>query len=109
MSQKQPNILFIMSDDHASNAISLYNSRLSKVLPTPHIDRIGEEGAILQNVFCNNAICTPVRASILTGKHSHQNGVKTLNDTLDPAICTFPKLLQAHGYQTSIIGKWHLN
>ena len=74
------NILFIMSDDHAANAISLYGSRLARVMKTPYIDSIGREGAWMENCFCTNAVCTPSRASILTGQHSHVNGVRTLFD-----------------------------
>lgn len=77
---ERPNILFIMSDDHACNAISAYGSRLAKVAPTPNIDRIGAEGVRLEKCFVSNSICTPSRAVILSGQHSHINTVKTLND-----------------------------
>ena len=100
-----PNILFIMSDDHASHAISSYGSRINQ---TPNLDRIAEGGMILQNCFCVNSICTPSRANILTGKHSHLNGVKTLSDPLDGRIPNVAKMLQADGYQTAMVGKWHL-
>ena len=98
-----------MSDDHAANAVSLYESRLAEVLPTPNIDRIGIEGAWLQNCYCTNAVCTPSRATILTGQHSHVNGVRTLYDSLAGESVTFPKLMQDCGYQTAVIGKWHLH
>ena len=101
----RPNILFIMSDDHAAHAMSCYGSRINR---TPNIDRIAEGGMILHNCFCTNSICTPSRASILTGKYSHLNGVKTLGDKLDGRQQTVAKLLQAGGYQTAMIGKWHL-
>ncbi|MGH2557996.1 MAG: sulfatase family protein [Thermomicrobiales bacterium] len=101
----KPNILFIMSDDHAAHAIGCYGSRINE---TPHIDRIANEGARFDNCFCANAICAPSRATILTGLHSHLNGVLTLADPLDGRQETFPKLLQAAGYQTAIFGKWHL-
>ena len=101
----RPNILFIMSDDHASHAISSYGSRINQ---TPNLDRIAEGGMILQNCFCVNSICTPSRANILTGKHSHLNGVKTLSDPLDGRIPNVAKMLQADGYQTAMVGKWHL-
>ena len=101
----RPNILFIMSDDHASHAISSYGSRINQ---TPNLDRIAEDGMILQNCFCVNSICTPSRANILTGKHSHLNGVKTLSDPLDGRIPNVAKMLQADGYQTAMVGKWHL-
>jgi len=101
----RPNILFMMSDDHASHAISSYGSRINK---TPNIDRLAKEGARLDNCFCTNSICTPSRAAILTGQYSHKNGVNTLNDKLDPKSRSVAKYLQADGYQTAMIGKWHL-
>ena len=101
----RPNILFIMSDDHASHAISSYGSRINQ---TPHLDRIADGGMILHNCFCVNSICTPSRANILTGKHSHLNGVKTLGDHFDGRRPSVAKMLQADGYQTAMVGKWHL-
>ncbi len=109
MSQKIPNILYIMADDHAANAISLYGSRLASVFKTPNIDRIGHEGAIIKNCFCTNSICTPSRATILTGQYSHTNGVKTLKDSLDTKKNTYPQMLQKNGYQTALVGKWHVH
>lgn len=107
--QQQPNIIFIMSDDHAEQAISAYGHPISKVAPTPNIDKIAENGAIFTNNYCCNSISGPSRAAILTGKHSHENGfMKNSNKGFDGSQQTLPKILQANGYQTAIIGKWHL-
>jgi len=100
-----PNIIFIMSDDHAAHAISAYQSRINH---TPHIDRIAQGGMRFDNCFCTNSICAPSRATILTGLYNHENGVRTLEDQLDGRLLTFPHLLRAVGYQTAMIGKWHL-
>jgi arylsulfatase A-like enzyme len=99
-----PNILFIMSDDHAAHAIGAYGSRVNE---TPHIDRLAREGAILTRVFATNAICAPSRATILTGQYSHLNGV-TMFNRFDSSRATVAKMLQAAGYRTGMIGKWHL-
>lgn len=103
--RSRPNIIFIMSDDHAAHAISAYGSRINK---TPNIDRLAIGGIKLNNCFCTNSICTPSRAAILTGQYSHKNGVYTLNDKLDGSRNNVAKELQAAGYQTAMIGKWHL-
>jgi arylsulfatase A-like enzyme len=103
--KKRPNIIFIMSDDHASHAISTYGSKINK---TPNIDRIAQGGTRFANCFVTNSICTPSRGVILTGLYSHLSGIKTLNDKIDPAAPNVAKYLQAAGYQTAMIGKWHL-
>lgn len=102
---KPPNILFIFTDDHAAHAISAYGSKINR---TPNIDRIAKEGMLFENCFCGNSICGPSRATILTGKHSHLNGFFRNGNVFDGEQQTFPKLLQQAGYQTAMIGKWHL-
>ena len=102
---RPPNILYMMADDHSASAISAYGSRVNK---TPNIDRLAHGGMRFDNCFCTNSICTPSRAAILTGQYSHINGVKTLADKIDPQHENVAKDLQAAGYQTAMIGKWHL-
>ena len=101
---KLPNIVFIMSDDHAAHAISAYGSRLIK---TPNIDRLAKEGMRFTNCFVTNSICTPSRAAILTGKYAHVNGVPVFNH-IDNSQPMLQKYLQQAGYYTGVIGKWHL-
>ena len=104
-----PNIIYVMADDHASNAISAYNSILADVAPTPNIDRIAENGVRMNNCECVNSICTPSRANILTGQHCHVNGVRTLADSLPKENRLISEIFQENGYQTAIFGKWHLH
>ncbi len=101
----RPNIIFIMSDDHAFQAISAYQSNLIK---TPNIDRIAEQGIVFNKAFVTNSLCAPSRAVILSGRFSHLNGVKGNTEAFNGNQQTFPKLLQKNGYQTAIVGKWHL-
>lgn len=102
---KRPNIIFIMSDDHAEQAISCYSKALIK---TPNIDRIANEGIMFKNSFVTNSICGPSRATMLTGKYSHKNGLRDNRDEFNGEQLTFTKLLQNAGYKTHIVGKWHL-
>ena len=106
---ERPNILFIFSDDHARRAISAYGSDLAEIAPTPNIDRLADEGALFRQSFCANSICGPVRASVMTGLHSHKNGLMR-NDSgaFDASQWNFAKELRKSGYTTAAVGKWHL-
>lgn len=104
-SPSKPNILLILSDDHAKNAISCYGNTDIK---TPSLDRIADEGMRFNHALTPNSFCTPARAAVLTGKYSHKNGVTHLNQSFDGSQQTFPKRLQEAGYETSLFGKWHL-
>lgn len=106
----RPNILYIMSDDHAAHAITAYGGIYDDYLQTPNIDRIANEGIKFNNVFCTNAICGPSRAAILTGKYSHANGYykNESGGKFNVDQWTFPQALQDGGYKTALVGKWHL-
>lgn len=105
VSPNRPNLVFIMADDHAPHAISAYGSRVNQ---TPAIDRIAREGALMSATFCTNSICSPSRASILTGTYSHVNGVPGIFAEFDHRVPTYVDVLHDEGYQTAIFGKWHL-
>lgn len=105
MSHKQPNIVFIMADDHASKSISCYGAGINH---TPHLDRIAREGMLFNHCYVTNSICTPSRAAILCGTHNHVNGVVTLDSKLSRHLPNVAKHLRTGGYQTAMVGKWHL-
>jgi len=105
----RPNIVFVFSDDHATQALSAYGGPLAEIAPTPNLDAIANEGMRFDRCMVTNSICGPSRATILTGKYSHKNGFFMNEATkFDGSQQTFPKLLQKAGYQTAVIGKWHL-
>ncbi|RMG38028.1 MAG: DUF4976 domain-containing protein [Planctomycetota bacterium] len=104
----RPNILYIMSDDHAAHAIGAYGGRLAALDPTPTIDRLAREGMLFTNVFATNSICTPSRACVLTGQYPHTNGVYDLTGRIEPARQFLAIEMKKAGYQTAMIGKWHL-
>ncbi|PWH07245.1 sulfatase [Brachybacterium endophyticum] len=104
-SPTRPNIVFVLSDDHAAHAISAYGSRVNT---TPQLDRLADEGARLDAMYCTNSICTPSRASLLTGTYSHVNGASTIYTEFDHRVPTLSEALQGAGYATALFGKWHL-
>lgn len=108
LAAERPNIIFIFADDHATAAVSCYGGRLKDVAPTPNIDRIARDGIRFDHCFATNALCGPSRAVIQTGKYSHINGFLENHHVFNGDQQTFPKLLQKAGYQTAVIGKWHL-
>lgn len=105
---ERPNILYIMSDDHAAHAIGAYGGRLAALNPTPVIDRLAAEGMLFENVFCTNSICTPSRACVLTGQYPHVNGVYDLGGRIPPDRQYLALAMKRAGYDTAMIGKWHL-
>lgn len=105
MAATQPNIIFIMADDHAAKAISCYGAGINE---TPNLDRIANEGMRFNHCYVTNSICTPSRAAIITGTHNHVNGVLTLNYKINNVLPMVQKHLKHAGYQTAMIGKWHL-
>ena len=106
---RRPNIVFIMSDDHAYQAISAYGSELSKLAPTPNIDRIARGGALFENSYVTNSLCGPSRATMLTGQFSHLHGFTQNGQTFDNTRWNWVRELGRSGYDTALFGKWHLN
>jgi arylsulfatase A-like enzyme len=106
--KKPVNIVHIMTDDHSFQTISAYGHPISKLAPTPNIDRLAAEGVLFRKAFVENSLSTPSRACLMTGLYSHQNGQRTLGKGIDTAKIFVSELLQANGYQTAVIGKWHM-
>lgn len=104
---QRPNIVYIMCDDHAFQAISAYGSPISRLAPTPNIDRIAEQGMLFDRAFVENSLSTPSRACLITGLYSHQNGQRQLGEGIDTTKTFVSELMQQAGYQTAIVGKWH--
>ena len=105
---KRLNIIHIMTDDHAFQAISAYGHPLSRQAPTPNMDRLAEEGIRFDRAYVENSLSTPSRACLMTGLYSHQNGQRTLDKGIDTTVTFVSELLRQGGYQTAMIGKWHM-
>ncbi|HYN82789.1 MAG TPA: sulfatase-like hydrolase/transferase [Gemmatimonadaceae bacterium] len=106
--QAAPNVVFLMSDDHAISAYQKYLKYGAQLPRTPNLDRLARSEMLFVNSFVTNSICGPARATVLTGQYGHLNGVMTNTESLHPTTVTFPRLMQAGGYQTALFGKWHL-
>ena len=106
--QKPLNIVHIMTDDHSYQTISAYGHALGKLAPTPNLDRLAAKGMLFRQAFVENSLSTPSRACLMTGLYSHQNGQRTLGKGIDTTQVFFSELLQQHGYQTGVVGKWHM-
>lgn len=106
--QKPLNIIHIMTDDHSYQTISAYRHALGKLAPTPNLDRLAAEGMLFQRAYVENSLSTPSRACLMTGLYSHQNGQRQLGKGIDVSKTFFSEILQQHGYQTAVVGKWHM-
>ncbi|MDU0354341.1 sulfatase-like hydrolase/transferase [Paraglaciecola aquimarina] len=106
--KKQYNVLYIMTDDHAAQAIGTYGGRLAKLNPTPNLDKLASEGMVFDNAFVTNSICSPSRATILTGQYSQTNGVQDLKGGVGKENQYLPIEMKKAGYETALVGKWHL-
>ena len=102
------NIVYIMTDDHSYQTISAYGGELGKLAPTPNLDRLAEKGMLFQQAFVENSLSTPSRACLMTGLYSHQNGQRTLFGMVDTTKTFVSEILQQNGYQTAVVGKWHM-